>query len=205
MRILEKVGAITVNSHVVLTTGRHSDGYINLDELMPHTEEAAKIGKIFAQRCADLDMDLVVGPAVGGIVLSQWVAYFLSRRKKKEILSIFAEKDAEKNQVLGRGFDKLVKGKKILVVEDFTSTGSSVAKVIDSVRAAGGKVICACVIVNREPERVNSKTMGVPLRNIDIFRVKSWTEKACPLCKKGVAINTKVGHGADYLEKKRLL
>ncbi len=150
--ILKKVHAITVNDHIVLTTGRHSDKYLNLDSLMPYTEESSKIGQMFAEKYKDLAIDIVAGPAVGCIVLSQWVAYHLSHLKNKVILAVFTEKDSNKNQVLERGFEKLVKGKNVLVVEDFTTTGGSVKSAADSVSAAGGNIVEVCVIVNRDPQ-----------------------------------------------------
>ena len=200
--ILKKVHAITVDSHIVLTTGRHSDKYINLDALMPHTEDSSNMGKLFAEKYKDVEIDVVAGPAVGGIVLSQWVAYHLSKLKGKEILSVFAEKDENKNQVIGRGFEKLVKGKKVLVVEDFTTTGGSVKSASESVKAAGGEIVEICVILNRDPEHVNSETIGSPFTSLDVFRVESWTEEECPMCKKNIPINTELGHGKEYLEKK---
>lgn len=203
IEILKQVGAITTNSHVVLTTGRHSDGYINLDMLMPNTEKSSKMGLIFAKKYQDRDIDVVAAPAVGGIILSQWVAYHLSKLKKKEVLSVFAEKDSKKNQVIERGFEKLIKGKKVLVVEDFTTTGGSVKKVVDEVKKKGGIIVSTCVILNREPDKVNSATIGTTFESLDIFLVKSWTELDCPLCKKNIPINTEVGHGNEYLQKKR--
>lgn len=200
--ILKKVNAITTDSHIVLTTGRHSDGYINLDELMPHTEESSRMGQLFANKYKDVDIDVVAGPAVGGIILSQWVAYHLSKLKGKEILSVFAEKDANKNQVISRGFDKLIKGKKVLVVEDFTTTGGSVKSAVESVKAAGGNIVEICVILNREPDKVNTKTIGSPFTSLDVFKVQSWTEEECPMCKKNIPINTELGHGKEFLKKK---
>lgn len=202
IELLKKVGAITIDSHIVLTTGRHSDKYLNLDALMPHTKESSQMGKIFAEKYKDVDIDIVAGPAVGGIILSQWVAYHLSQMKGKEVLSIFCEKDAQKNQVLERGFDKLVKGKKVLVVEDFTTTGGSVKSAADSVKAAGGNVVEVCVIVNREPEKVNSDSIGYPFSSLDVLHVQSWTEEECPMCKKEIPINTELGHGKEYLAAK---
>jgi len=199
--ILKKVHAITTNSHIVLTTGRHSDGYINLDKLMPHTEESSKMGMIFAKKYKDVDIDVVAGPAIGGIILSQWVAYHLSKLKGKEILSVFAEKDQNKNQIIERGFDKLVKGRKVLVVEDFTTTGGSVKSAAESVKKAGGNIVEICVILNREPDKVNSATIGLPFTSLDEFKVQSWAEEECPLCKQNVPINTELGHGKEFLEK----
>src|SRR3989344_234679 len=202
LSILKKVGAITTNSHIVLTTGRHSDGYLNLDELMPHTEESSKMGQLFAYKYKDVDIDVVVGPAVGGIILSQWVAYHLSKLKGKEILSVFAEKDENKNQVIERGFDKFIKGKKVLVVEDFTTTGGSVKSAAQSVQAAGGNIVEICVIVNREPDRVNSQTIGMPFTSLGVLKIDSWAEEECPLCVKNIPINTELGHGKEFLAKK---
>ncbi len=202
--ILQRVGAITVNSHVVLTTGRHSDKYLNLDMLLPHTHDSSIVGKIFAEKYKDTDIDVVAGPAVGGIVLAQWVAYHLSQLKGKEVLAVFTEKDSQKKQLLERGFSKLVAGKKILIVEDFTTTGGSVQSAADSIKDAGGIVTEICVIVNREPEKVNTESIGYPFSSLDVMRVQSWTEEECPLCKDNVPINTELGHGKMFLEKKAL-
>lgn len=201
--ILKKVGAITTESHIVLTTGRHSDKYLNLDSLMPHTKESSLMGKLFAEKYKNEDIDIVAGPAVGGIILAQWVAYHLSELKGKEILAVFTEKDANKNQIIDRGFDKLVKGKKILVVEDFTTTGGSVKSAAESVQQAGGKIIEICVIVNRDPEKVNSSAIGFPFASLDVLKVDSWSEEECPLCKKNIPINTELGHGKEFLERKK--
>jgi orotate phosphoribosyltransferase len=201
--ILKRVHAITVDSHVVLTTGRHSDKYLNVDNLMPHTEDSSTMGKLFAEKYKDVDIDVVAGPAVGGIILSQWVAYHLSELKGKEVLSVFTEKDANKNQMIDRGFDKLVKDKNVLVVEDFTTTGGSVKSAAESIQKAGGKIVEICVIVNRDPENVNSETIGFPFASLDVLKVDSWTEEECPLCKQNIAINTELGHGKEFLEKKK--
>lgn len=201
--ILKKVGAIITNSHIVLTSGRHSDAYINPDNLLPHTREVGKLGKLFAETFKNKNIDVVVGPAIGGIVISQWVAYHLTKLVGKDILGLFTEKTPEKNQIFERGFAQLVKGKKVLVVEDITSTGGSVKKAADSVKKVGGKVVVVSVIVNRD-KNVTAKTIGYPFRPLAYFKIDSYDERSCPLCKKGVPINTKVGHGKEFLEKKKV-
>jgi orotate phosphoribosyltransferase len=203
IKILKKVGAIITNSHIVLTSGRHTSAYINPDKILPHAEICSQLSKMFAQKYKNKAIDVVIGPAYGGIIFSQWVAYYLSKLKKKEVLSIFTEKTPEKHQLLERGFDKIIKGKKILIVEDITATGSSVKKVIDSAKAAKGKIKEISVIVNRDPEIVNSKTIGFPFSSLAVFKIESYEEKNCPLCKKNVPINIEVGHGREYLEKKK--
>src|SRR3990167_6789279 len=109
----------------------------------------------------------------------------------------------DKHQLLERGFDTMIKDKNVLIVEDITATGSSVIKVIKSVREAGGIVKGIAVIVNRDPKIVNSETFGrIPFTSLVVLKIKSYEEKNCPLCKKGIPINVKIGHGKKYLEER---
>ncbi len=203
IKILKNVGAVITNSHFVYTSGKHGSVYINKDALYPHTAETSQVGLMFAQKFKDIDIDVVAGPALGGIILSQWTAYHLSRLKGKEVLGVYTEKTPEKNQVFTRGYDKLVKGKKVLVVEDLTTTGGSVRKVVESVKAAGGNVVAVCVMVNRDPVNVTSEVVGGPFSALGVLKAEAFEEKDCPFCKKNVPINTDIGHGKKYLEEKK--
>lgn len=200
--ILKSVGAVLTDDHFVGTSGLHMPLYINKDALYPHTEETSKVGMLFAKRAKDLDIDVVVAPALGGIILSTWTAYHLSSLKNKEVLGIYTEKDEQKNQVFTRGYDKYVKDKNVLVIEDLTTTGGSVKKVVDTVKAAGGRVVTVIVMVNRSPKTVNGDTVGAPFMALGELPVETWDEKRCPLCKKDVPINTTIGHGKKFLERK---
>ena len=106
LELLKKTGAILADSHFVGTSGKHFDTYVNKDALYPHTEETSRIGELFAEKNKDINIDVVVGPALGGIILSTWTAYHLSTLKQKEILGVYTEKDADKNQIFTRGYDK---------------------------------------------------------------------------------------------------
>ncbi len=200
--ILKSVGAIITDSHIVYTSGKHGSVYINKDALYPHTELSSRVGLMFAEKNNDLDVDVVVAPALGGIILSQWTAFHISKLKSKEIFGIYTEKDAQKNQVFTRGYDKFITGKKVLVIEDLTTTGGSVLKVVNSVRAAGGNVTAVSVMVNRNPDSVNAVMMGAPFNALGVLKAEAFEKQDCPLCKKGVPINTTVGHGKKYLEQK---
>ena len=202
--LLKKVGAIIGDSHFILTSGRHADTYVNKDFLYLHTEEVSKIGQMFAEKAKDLNADVVVGPALGGIILSQWTAYHLSKMQGKEVLSVYTEKDSNGNQVFTRGYDKIVTGKNILLVEDLTSTGGSVKKSMDSVIAAGGKVVGIVIMANRNPKEVTADLFGVPFFPLAVLEVQSYEEAECPMCKAAVPINTSVGHGKKYLQQKGL-
>lgn len=200
--ILKKVGAITTGSHFVGTSGRHMPAYVNKDKLLPHTQYVSDIGKLFAEKFKNKNIEAVVAPAVAGIPFSQWTAYYLSRINKREVLSLFTEKTPENEQIFKRGYNALVRNKRVLVVEDTTTVGSSVKKVVKSVKQAGGKIVAVCVMVNRDPKMVNSKSIGAPFSSLAVFKIPSYEEKKCPLCKQGIPINTQLGHGKKYLEDK---
>jgi len=200
--ILKSVHAIITDDHFVYTSGKHGSVYINKDALYPHTEKVSEVGSMFAERTKNLDIDVVIGPMIGGIILSQWTAYHLTRLEGKEVLGVYTEKDAKSNQIFGRrGYDKLVVGKNILIVEDLTNTGGSVKKVVNTVREAGGNVLKVGVMVNRDPEHVNEKYMEAPFFSLGDFPAEAFDANNCPLCKKNIPINVKIGHGKKFLQE----
>jgi orotate phosphoribosyltransferase len=199
--ILKKVGAIITDDHFVGTSGLHFEAYVNKDALFPHTEEASEVGKLFALKFKDRDIEVVVAPALGGIVLSQWAAHHLSKLCKKEIFGVYTEKTKDGEQVFTRGYGDYVKGKRVLVIEDTALTGGSVMKVVNTVKAAEGNIVSVCVMINRDPENINSQTLGVSFDSLGEYPVKTYNKDECPLCKAGIPINTKVGHGRKFLEE----
>ncbi len=201
--ILKKSGAVITDSHFVGTSGKHFATYINKDALYPHTADTSEVCKLFAEKVKDMEVDVVVGPALGGIILSTWTAYHLSQIKSKEVLGVYTEKTAEGGQQFARGYDKFIAGKKVFVVEDLTTTGESAKKVVEAVKAIGGEVVAVSVMVNRSPKAVNSEYFGVPFLPLDEFEVPTFEDGKCPLCDSGVPINTAVGHGKKYLEAKK--
>lgn len=203
--ILKKVGAVITDDHFVYTSGKHGSVYVNKDAVYPHTVETSKIGELFAEKFKDVDIDVVAAPALGGIILSQWVAFHLSKLKGKEILGVYTEKTPDKQMIFTRGYDKLVKGKKVLVIEDLTTTGGSVKKVVDVVKVTGGDVVAVAVMVNRAPDLVTAQMLGVlRFEALGVLKASAVNESDCELCKKNVPINTDVGHGKKYLEAKGL-
>jgi len=203
IELLKKTGAIYIDDHFVGTSGRHMSLYVNKDALYPHTKETSRMGELFAEKNKNLDIDVVAAPALGGIILSTWTAYHLSQIKNKDILGVYTEKTPDKNQIFTRGYDKLVQGKNVLVIEDNVTTGGSVKKVVESVRAAGGNVVAVCVMFNRDPDNITSETIGAPFSSLAVIKAESWDEADCPLCKKGIPINTTVGHGKKYIAEKK--
>ncbi len=207
LSILKRVGSVITDSHFVGTSGRHMSVYVNKDALFPHTAETSRVCELFAEKNKDLPIDIVVGPALGGIILSQWTASHLSRITGREILSVYTEKvpkgDGE-DQVFRRSYDQLVKGKNVLVIEDTTATGGSAIKVVNTVRGVEGNVVQVCVMVNRDSNTINSESIGAPFSWLAELPAESWAEEECPLCASGVPVNTSVGHGKKFLAKKGL-
>lgn len=204
LNIFKKTGGYITDSHIVYTSGKHGEAYLNKDAIYPHTKEISTICLEIAKRFKDEDISAVAAPALGGIILSQWTAYHLSALTGREVLGVYTEKTPDKNQIFTRGYDKLIKGKKVLVVEDITTTGGSVKKVVESVKAAGGQVAAVCVLVNRDPVNINSASIGAPFFSLAEVKMQAWEEKDCPLCQKNIPINTMVGKGREYLANKKI-
>src|SRR3989344_3329430 len=203
LTLLKKADAVITDSHIVGTSGKHMSVYINKDALYPHTEMASEVGLMMAEKFKNAGVEAVVGPMLGGIILSQWTAYHLTRLTGKEVLSVYTEKDADGNQIFSRRrYDRHVKGKRTLVVEDVTNTGGSAKKAVETVKASGGIVVALCVMVNRDPKNITSETMGAPFYPLGVIEAEAIDAAECPLCKKGVPVNTEVGHGKAFLEKK---
>jgi len=208
LALLKKTNAVLSDSHFVGTSGRHMGTYINKDALYPHTLETSLMGELFAEKNKEFDIDIVAAPAVGGTILSQWTAFHLSKLKNKEILSVYTEKDkgttasaSESEQIFRRGYDKFVEGKNILVIEDLTTTGLSVKKLVQTVKNTGGNVVAVSVMVNRDPKLANSDSVDAPFSALAVLEVPSWEAKDCPLCKQNVPVNTSVGHGKQFVEE----
>ena len=204
--IFEAAKAIITNGHFVYASGLHGDTYINKDAIYPHTAYVSKLCSYIAEEFIGKEVYAVIGPVVGGVALSQWTAHHLSLLMHKEVFALYAdkeEKSGETNFVIKRGQDKFItNGKRILVVEDILTTGGSVKKVIEAVRMHNGTVVGVGALCNRG--QVTAEDIGeVPvLRALKNVTLQTYDMEKCPLCLRNVPINTTVGKGKEYLEKK---
>ena len=200
LKTFESVGALLKGSHIVYTSGKHGESYVNKDALYPHTETTSKLCEVIALHFLRANPDVVAAPALGGIILSQWTAHHLTRLSGKEVLSVYGEKSQD-GFVIKRGYDQIVANKKVLVVEDVLTTGGSVMKMTETVRALKGNVIGIGALCNRGG--LTAQTLGVgdffPHVSLDL---QSWDAHSCPLCAKKVPINTQVGKGREFLAGK---
>lgn len=202
LEILKKTGAIITDSHIVGTSGRHMSIYINKDYLLPHPTETSRVCRLMAEQNKDLEVDVVISPVVAGAILGHEVARHLSEIQGKDVLAAYADKTDEGPLVFKRGYDELVKGKKVLIIEDTVATGLSANKIIEVAKKFKTQIQAMTVLVNRVPKEINSKTLGVPFSALCEILAETYEEKDCPMCKNGLPINTQVGHGKKYLEEK---
>lgn len=192
--IFSSAGALITNTHVVYTSGKHGSMYVNKDALYPHTEIISTLCRQLAEYFSKEPIDVVVAPALGGIILSQWTAHHLSQIKGKEIFAIYAEKSAD-GFVIKRGYEKLLPKKNILILEDVLNTGGSVKKIVDLVQALGGHVMGVGALFNRgniQPADIGNVPI---LFSLITKKMETWDPAHCPLCAKGVPINRSVGKG----------
>lgn len=204
LEVLENTGAFR-KGHFVFTSGLHGDTYINKDAVYTYTREISRLCREFAERFKDVGVEAVVGPAVGAALLSQWTAYHLSDLMGTTVYGLYADKDGQGGFVIKRGYDRIIAGKKALVIEDLTTTGGSVKNVVDAARAAGADIVGVAVLCNRGG--VSAQAVGDPPVFMALVNIKleSWEAEQCPLCERGFPINTDVGHGKEFLAKKTMV
>ncbi|MCR4280821.1 MAG: phosphoribosyltransferase family protein [Candidatus Kaiserbacteria bacterium] len=202
MDSFQKVGMF-LTGHFALTSGKHAGNYLNKDALYTDTVETSRLCHAMAEYFAKSGVGVVIGPAIGAAILAQWVAYHLTKITGHDVSAAYADKDGQGGFVLKRGYDAFVKGKKTLIVEDLTTTGGSVRKVVETVRSVGAEVVGVVVLANRgavTKESVGNPPIFEALVDLDI---EAWEPDECELCKKGIPVNTDVGHGKEYLAKKQ--
>lgn len=164
---------VMLEGHFLLTSGRHSDRYMQCAKLFQNAAVSEKFARALADKFEGVDM--VVGPAVGGIIL----AYEVSRQMG--VPNIFAERE-NGAMTLRRGFT-VPEGARVLVVEDVVTTGGSVKEVIALLQDFGATVVGVGSIVDRSNGAVD---FGVPFEAVLPMEVVSYLPEDCPLCKQGL-------------------
>ncbi len=171
---LLKEAGVLLEGHFLLTSGRHSNKYIQCAKVFRNTKYSEILCSDLAEKYKDENIELVIGPALGAIQM----AYEVSRHLGCE--NFFAEREDGK-MTLRRGF-QIKPGQRVLVVEDVVTTGGSVREVMDLVRQQGGEVVGVGALVDRTGGEID---FGVPFRAVMPMKVESWEADVCPLCKEG--------------------
>lgn len=179
---LREVGAI-LDGHFHLTSGKHSPVFIQCSQVLQHPADAALIGRALADRCESLAPTVVVGPAMGGVILAHEVARVLGTR------SAFTEKQ-DGAQVFRRGFS-LSKDDRVLLVEDVLTTGGSVLRSAAAVKAAGASVVGVGLVIDRTAGKA-AETVGlgpgVLVTSLALLDAPAYVPEQCPLCRAGVPL-----------------
>ena len=168
-----RVGGL-LEGHFRLTSGLHSAGYLQSALVLQHPREAEACGAALAGHLRGLGAQVVLSPALGGIVIGQEVARALGIR------AVFAERQDGRLE-LRRGF-ALEPGEKVLVVEDVVTTGGSTRETIDVARATGAVVVGAAAIIDRSGGR---QRLDVPFHSLAEVSLPTYEPESCPLCRAG--------------------
>lgn len=171
--LYRKTGAL-MHGHFRLTSGLHSDVYLQSALVLQHPEHAARLGAALAAALREAGATTVLAPAIGGILVAHEVARALGAR------ALFCERE---NGVMSlrRGFS-LTPRERGLVVEDVITTGGSTREVIECVERAGGVVVGVGSLIDRSG---GAAEFPVPRATLASVQAATWKPEDCPLCKAG--------------------
>ena len=179
LETLRASGALK-QGHFLLSSGRHSDQYIEKFDLLRQPEATSRACALIAARVSSDAIDVVVGPTTGGVILAFEVARQLG------VNAAYAERSAGNGA--GREFRRgttFPKGARVLVVDDILTTGGSVRETLAALNAHDVEVIGVALLVDRSGGTVNVSVPGFSLVSLDIV---SWNPEHCPLCQRGVPL-----------------
>ena len=180
LEIFKKTGAL-LNGHFKLSSGLHSGDYLQCARVLQYPRYAESLCSQLVDAFKDDKITCVVGPALGGVVVSYEAAKALGVR------SIFTERK-EGKMVLRRGFE-IKPDDRILVVEDVITTGLSTKEVLEVIGSSGAIIVGVASIVDRSGKNID---FGVKSKSLLKLDLPVFSEEYCPLCKKGVEV-TKPG------------
>lgn len=171
---LKAAGAL-LEGHFLLSSGKHSNKYCQCAKLLQYPDKAEKVLAVISDKLKDLDFDKIVGPAMGGVIVS----YELARQTGKP--GIFAERQ-NGDMTIRRGFE-INPGERILISEDVVTTGKSSLEVARVIEKLGGKVIGICCIVDRRTKDVK---IPYPVYSAVKLDISTYDAEECPMCKAGL-------------------
>ena len=170
IELLKKSDAL-LEGHFLLSSGKHSDRYIQCAKLIQHPEYCKEVSEIIAEKLKEnnIDVDLCVGPAMGGVIISYEVGKALG------VNAIFTER-VDNDMTLRRGFE-IPEGAKVIVVEDVITTGKSSFETVEVIRSYGAEVVALASIVNRSNK---AEINGLPIISATKINVKTYDADDLP-------------------------
>ncbi len=176
LEIFEKTGGL-LNGHFLLTSGRHSNRFMQCAKLFMYPEYSELLCVELAKKLSPLNIECVTSPAIGGIIMGYAVAKHLNKK------NIFAERE-NGAMCFRRGFE-IRRGERCVVVEDVVTTGGSVKEVVSLVKEHGGEVVAVASIVDRSGGKID---FGVPFFSLLSMDITSYSPDECPICKEGLPL-----------------
>lgn len=170
LELLKKSNAL-LEGHFLLSSGKHSDRYIQCAKLIAHPDYCEEVAKIIAEKIKEksINVDLCVGPAMGGIIIAYEVARALG------VPAIFTER-VDNLMTLRRGFE-IEEGANVIIVEDVITTGKSSFETVDVIKNHGGNVLALTSIVNRsKKDEIN----GLPIISATKLDINTWDADNLP-------------------------
>ena len=171
--ILIKCGVL-LEGHFLLTSGKHSNRYLQCARLFQYPEYSELISIELSDKMKKFNADIVIGPAIGGIILAYEVA------RQLEIKALFAERE-NGVMALRRGFS-IDEGSRVIVVEDVVTTGGSVKEVIKLVEDLGANVVAVGSVIDRSGGKAD---FNRPFDSVLRIEVETFDTENCPWCKQG--------------------
>jgi len=190
IEVFKKYEAI-LEGHFLLSSGLHSDKYIQCALVLQYPQLAEKIAMLIYEGLRNnpsllwQEINVVVSPALGGVVIGQEVARVISTFSKKQVRAIFTERDDEGKMVLRRGF-QLSQQDKCLVVEDVVTTGKSTKEVIDVIKSYNSEVVAVSSIFNRG--MIEDNYFAIPYFYVSKLVINTYSKEECPLCKQNIPL-----------------
>lgn len=172
VEILKEVEAL-LEGHFLLSSGKHSNGYCQCAKVLQHPDKAEKVLRVVCEKLKGIDFDIVVGPAMGGVI----VAYEVGRQLGKP--AIFTERE-NGVMTLRRGFE-IKPGQRVIITEDVVTTGKSFKEAAKVIEDLGGIVVAVACLADRTPGNV----CDYPMYSSVKLSIDTYDADNCPLCAEG--------------------
>lgn len=197
-QLIKSTGAL-LEGHFVLTSGKHSGIYINKDMVSSVPSVLSSLAKEIAFDFLKRreDVEVIAAPAIGAIPLGNWVAYYISRERGRDVSSIYAEEVNGEFQ-FDRTYEAFITvGTRVLIVEDVITTGKTIRLMLDLVQRLDGTVVGVGVLWNRSQENLD---LEIPLYTLVTRSLPVFDPQNCQLCQEQIRVDIRVGHGQKFLD-----
>jgi len=185
LKLLKDTGAI-LDGHFLLTSGKHSNVYIEKFRILENPSALDDVCRAMAELVKDENIEMVLGAAIGGILIAGGVGRHL------DVKHIFSERVNGKME-LRRGFS-ISKDQRIVIVEDIITTGGSVVELIELAEDNDAEIVHVVNLVDRSSKGVN---FGIPATALLTIPSESWDSDNCPLCEQGMPITQRGRSGKE--------